>query len=139
MEGDQIIEGLSADMGADLDFYGLVIKRTAGEDLVFGDFVYAKSDEKFWKADADAAASMPCVAMVVETIAADASGEFLVQPGVIRNDAWSWTAGADLFVSVTAGALSESAPGSGKFAQIAAYALTATQILFTEKVRIEQA
>lgn len=138
MEGDVFIEGLAINPSEDLATSGIIIDGTAGENLVYGNFVYAKSDGKFWKADADADATMPCVAMATKTIAADANGDFLIPSSVARNDAWSWTVGADLFISTTAGDLSESAPGSGKFAQIAAYALSATEILFTEKVRIEQ-
>ena len=57
---------------------GILAAHTAGEGLVFGDFCYLKLDGKYWKADADAIATMPITAMAAESIDADASGNFLM-------------------------------------------------------------
>ena len=117
---------------------GVVRYKTCGEDLAFGAVVYQKSDAKMWKADADAWASMPAVAICIEAASADATGLFLYW-GWVRDDTWNWTVGAKLYVSATAGALTETAPGSAKFNQIAAIAETADIIAFTEKTVVEGA
>ncbi len=102
----------------------------AGENLVFGDVVYLKSDGKMWKADADAAATMPGVAVAVATILADATGKFLLL-GYLEKTAWTWTIGGMVYVDVTAGALTQTAPsGSGDQVQIVGFAITADIIFF---------
>lgn len=106
-----------------------VDSETAGENLVFGNICYVKNDGKLWKAQSNASTTMPGVAMAVATISADAAGLF-VWSGKVRNDAWSWTPGKLLFVDAsTAGALTETAPGSGNFVQPVAVAISATIIM----------
>lgn len=103
---------------------------TAGENLVFGDFCYLKSDGKMWKADADAATTMPCLAMAAATINADASGDFLMW-GWARDDTWGWTVGNMLYASTTAGALTATAPtGNNDIVQAVAVATHADRIYF---------
>ncbi len=103
---------------------------TAGENLVFGDAVYMKSDGKAWKSDADGAATMPIFGIAVATINAEAAGEILTQ-GWIRDDSWSLTAGGIVYASVTAGAISTTAPvGSGDQVQVIGIAKTTALIHF---------
>ncbi len=101
----------SHDFADDLSCNGITMTQTAGENLAFGDSVYMKADGKFWKTDADAAATMPCVALAAATILADAAGTFL-KIGYIRKDAWNWTVGAGIYVSTTTGELTETAPSA---------------------------
>lgn len=91
-------------LAADLTASGTLIELTAGENLVFGEVCYMKSDGKFWKADANSAGKYPVEAMATATIAANVSGVFLLD-GLARKDAWTWTIGGALYLSKTAGAI----------------------------------
>lgn len=93
----------------DHSYSGKTIEMIAGEPLVFGNACYIKSDEKLWKADAVAVATMPCIYMAVATIAADAAGLF-IRSGLVRDDSWGWTVGGAIYVSTTAGTLTQTAP-----------------------------
>jgi len=105
------------------------IVTVAANGVGFGAALYQKSDGEYAEADADAAATMPCTRLALET--GTGSKKVLLPGGYIRNDAWAWTTkGAWLFVSVTQGALSESLPGSGKYAQAVAEIKTADIIFF---------
>lgn len=95
----------------DLTYSGQTMTATAGESLVFGDVCYAKSDGKMWKADANGTNTYPVRVMALGTINADASGTFLIQ-GKVRNDAWSWTIGGTLYLSTTAGSMTQTQPAA---------------------------
>lgn len=111
--------------GSDHTASGIRFTDTAGEGLVFGNLCYMKSDGKWWKADADAIATMPGLALALATISANADGAFLKQ-GFIRDDSWGWTAGGLVYASTTPGGLTQTAPsGSGDVAQTVGFALTA--------------
>jgi hypothetical protein len=116
---------------ADLASRGIVTRTlTAGENLSFGNLVYRKSDGKFWKVDADAAATMPAVAMALESISADATGSMLML-GWAKNSSWTWTVGGLLYASTTAGAITQTAPsGTGDQVQVVGWAYSATLIFF---------
>lgn len=94
---------------ADKTVQGIIVSKTAGENLVFGDLVYFKSDGKVWKANASVAGTYPALAMAGEDVLADANGSFLLS-GVARNDAWTWVVGGKLYLSTTAGTMSQTAP-----------------------------
>jgi len=111
---------------------------TAGENLVFGDAVYMKADGKAWKADADAAATMPIFGIAVATINAEATGEVLTR-GWIRDDSWSLTAGGIVYASVTAGAISGTAPvGAGDQVQVIGVAMTTASFLLNPSFELVQ-
>lgn len=118
--------GLSVDHG----WHGIAAILTAGENLAIGDVGYIKNDGKVWKADANAAATMPVIVLATGTIAADAEGEFLLS-GYMRDDSWDWTVGGLTYCDTTAGALTQTAPaGSGDQVQVVGVAITADIILF---------
>ena len=123
-KGHHILSGLP-----DHSWSGIVtVDITAGENLVFGDAVYMKSDGKAWKSDADAATTLPIFGIAIATINAEATGEILTQ-GWIRDDTWSLTAGGIVYASVTPGAISTTAPvGSGDQVQVVGIAKTTTLI-----------
>ena len=109
---------------------GMTSTNTAGQNLTFGQLVYMKSDGKMWKADADATTTTPAIAMAAENISANASGTFL-RVGWARDDSWTWTVGGRLYVSVTAGGISQSVVGgSGDVSQPIGVAESATIIYF---------
>lgn len=127
---------------ADHGFCGVQVVGTAGENLAIGDVCYLKSDGKYWKAQGDAAATMPAVAMATAAITADAAGVLLLD-GYLRNDdGWggALTVGSPalLYVSAaTAGALTQTAPsGSGEFVQVIGYAHGARTVRFKPELSI---
>lgn len=95
----------------DVTVSGQTMSLTAGENVVFGDVVYIKSDGKMWKADANAAGLFPANYMATATILADAAGVFL-RSGFARNDAWSWTVGGKIYLSTAAGGMTQTAPSA---------------------------
>jgi len=131
--------GQAHDLGTDHSYTATPFTGTAGENSVFRNFVYRKSDGKLWKADAGAAATMPCVAMCVATIAADASGLYIPLTGLVRDDSDSFTAGDQLHIQdTTAGDVQNSSPGSGKFDQIVAVVNSAHEIQLCSVVVVTQ-
>jgi hypothetical protein len=102
---------LTAVPGSDVTANGLIISLTAGENLAFGDVVYLKSDGLVWKADADGSATYPCMGMATATITSSNAGNILLH-GIARNDAWAWTVGGIVYLSTTAGALTQTQPSA---------------------------
>jgi len=90
----------------------VVLGAIAGEDVTFPDLCYLKSDGKYWKADADAIATTEGeLAIALETIAADATGDFLKR-GYLRNNSWSFSIADILYVSVTSGTITATRPNA---------------------------
>jgi parallel beta-helix repeat protein len=106
-----------------------VVTGTAGENLVLGDVCYPKSDGKYWKAKADAIGTTPTVVMAMDTITANATGQFLLYGHITFG---SWTIGGKIYLSAaTAGASTQTAPSaSGNQVQILGYAYSATVFFF---------
>jgi len=89
--------------------------------------LFLATDGNYEVADADAEATMPCLALALET--GTGAKEILLH-GYIRNEAWSWTIGSPVYVSATAGELTQTIPSStGQQVQVVGYA-TATNILY---------
>jgi hypothetical protein len=88
-------------------YSGITMDRTAGETLALGDAVYYKSDGKLWKADADAAASMPAIGIIVVGGNAEATVTVLTH-GTVTDTDWNFgTVGGYLYVSETGGAIED--------------------------------
>jgi len=102
---------VTAAPSADVTTSGLKISLTAGETLAFGNICYVKSDGKAWKADANGTSTYPGLFMATGSVSADASGTFLAL-GIARNDAWAWTVGGFLYLSTTAGDMTQTAPST---------------------------
>ncbi len=132
VSGDTIT--LTAEPASDLTATGIKVTMTAGENIVFGDICYVKSDGKMWKADASVIATATGVFMSMATIAADASGSFL-HIGIARDDSWAWTVGAKLYLSLTAGAITETAPSAtDEVIQLLGVATHADRMLFNPQL-----
>ena len=128
--GDGITQALYPALGTDHTASGIIASMTVGEDVVFGDNLYLKSDGKLWKSDADASTTMPVCAMAIATIAADGSGNVLLY-GFARDDTWDWTVGGLIYGSCTAGELTQTAPsGSGDQVQVVGIATHADRMFF---------
>ena len=74
---------------------GRICVAQAGENLVFGDPCYIKSDGLLWKSDATDGTKMPCMFIALATISANNMGNFLSVngEGAICKTGWTWTVG----------------------------------------------
>jgi len=97
-----------------------------------GSALYMASDGHFDEADADAAATMPCTALALET---GTGSKKVLHYGYIRNDSWNWTPGGMLYVDTTAGALTQTTvSGSGDQVQVVGYATHADRLFFSPDI-----
>ena len=118
--------------GGDHSVDGLIVAMTAGAQGDFGEVCYLNSSGKWVLADASAAATSRALAMVADTtIAADASGDFLLM-GFARDDTWNWTTiGGEIYLSETAGALTQTAPTTAdSVTQVMGIAIHADRMYF---------
>ena len=90
---------------------GVIAPMTAGASLAFPNVCYVGADGKMELADADAIATSSAVAICLETTAEDATGDFLFV-GFIRDDTWAWTVGGLIYLSTTAGGITQTAPSA---------------------------
>lgn len=117
----------------DLGSKGFIKTFTAGESLVAGDLCYYGSGGKMLKVDANSeAATSPLVAICTETLALDAEGSFFVSGFYAAS---GFTTGNILYVSETAGEITETRPNSlGVFVRIMGYAISSDEIYFNPDV-----
>jgi len=109
---------------------GIVITSNAGSSVGIFDAVYIHSDGELHSADADAVTSMPAIGISLEAKGDGEAMKVLTQ-GVLRDDTYNFTPGADIFVSTTAGDITATAPsGSGDTVQKIGVALTADSVYF---------
>ncbi len=116
---------------SDHTWNGISETQTAGENVTIGQVCYFKSDGKLWLADADAEATAGgMLRMATASIAADATGVFLVL-GYFRDDTFAYTVGAKLYVSVTPGVPTETAPsGNADVVRVVGCAQSADVVFF---------
>lgn len=88
---------------------GIIISKTAGQSLSFGDVVYFKADGKAWKADANDTGTYPAVGMAIANANAEAAVNILLK-GIARDDTWEWTNGGILYLSTDVGAMTHTQP-----------------------------
>jgi hypothetical protein len=95
---------------------------------------YTNGSSKMALAKADAeATSKGMLAIAGEALALDATGKYILPKSLIRNDAWTWTPGGELYISeITAGAITQTAPAAvaGNVVRVIGYAISATVILY---------
>jgi len=122
---------------------GDIITVTFGESIVFGDFCYLDATDNEWKKAlaTNAAVTVPCMGMALETKADGASGKLLLR-GTVRDDTIfsGADAGATVFLSDgTAGDPVYAAPSDkGDIVQILGFGLAANYIWFDpDKTYIE--
>jgi hypothetical protein len=110
--GDHTFTGLSAQMlaGGAIAAFKLVCIHTTTQEVV--------------TADASAYATARVIGIAPAAISDTATGTILLH-GFIRDDTFNFTTGATLFLSETAGALTETAPTTdGAFVQVVGTALS---------------
>ena len=95
---------------------------------------YMNGSSKMALAKADAeSTSKGLLAIAGEALALDATGKYILPKSLIRNDAWTWTPGGELYISeITAGAITQTPPAvvAGNVVRVIGYAISATVILF---------
>ena len=117
-------------LNTDHTWSGITAILTAGAALGLPNACYVGADGKMELADAGGADSMPVTALCCETIAENATGEFLLL-GYFRDDDWDWTPGGLIYASTTTGGLTQTIPsGTGDQVQVVGVAITADIIFF---------
>ena len=128
LNGNQIV--LVPSPGSDHLASGEIAQMVCGETVAIGNLCYIKSDGKMWLSDADAAATMPAVAIALESGSADQNKNFLFY-GFFRDDTYNWTVGNVLFTDTTAGSITSVAPsGTTDVVQAVAMATNEDRIFF---------
>lgn len=99
-----------------------------------GTALFMNSAGKYEKADAGSVSTMPCVALALET--GTGSKQVLLQ-GYIRNDSWNFIPGAPVYISPTAGTLTQTIPSeTGQQVQIVGYASKANTVYFNPNLML---
>ncbi len=134
-----VVEDTTPQLGGNLDLNskGITQEETAGESIVSGDLCYLKTDGKYWKTDADAEATASAkLLLCIDTIAADATGTFLVKG---KYTTTGLTAGSNYYVSATAGEITVTAPSTtGQIVRLVGTAESTTVLEFkTDNTFIE--
>ena len=105
-----------------------VVAPVGANSTGFGAALYVSSDGTLKEADANAVATMPCVALALGSGTGDK--EILLQ-GFIRNEDWAWTPGGLIYVSPTTGVITQTKPSaSGQQVQILGVAVSDDMIYF---------
>lgn len=132
---DGVVKYKSVDITSALStnqsFIGTYEVATVGEAVVFGDVLYLKfSDGKYWKANGSAYASTPATRMSLGTIAANGTGNLLIE-GLVRYDSWSFAANNVWLSAATAGAITTTQPATtGNQIQKIGVAFASTRLQF---------
>jgi hypothetical protein len=93
-----------------------------------GALLVMSADGNWDEADADSATTCGLLGIAVE---AGTGTKLVLRRGWVKDTAWTWTPGAQLFVSTTTGAITATAPsGTGDIVQVVGYAESATTIYF---------
>lgn len=89
------------------------------------DAVYLNGSSQWVLADADGSGTFPALGLVTATVSTG-NATTVITYGSVRNDAWSWTPGGNVYLSTAAGGLTQTAPASsGNKVQVIGVALTA--------------
>lgn len=106
---------------------------TAGESITVMDLVYFKSDGKWWKTDADAAATAGGVLLgiALATVSANAALSVALPGGFVRDDTWNWTVGAVVYVGLAGGDVTATRPSAtDDVVRVVGFAVSADVIWF---------
>lgn len=110
----------------------------AGETIAAMESVYLKSDGEWWLTDADDITKVEGMLAIALEAGTDGNALNVALPGsYVRDDTWAWTIGAPVYISATAGALTQTKPASdnGDFVRQIGIAITADVIKFEPKER----
>jgi len=103
----------------------------------FGAPLFVASDGNLETADATTNATLPCIALAIDT-GTGADKEVLLE-GIMAYDSWSWTQGSLIYVSTNVGTLTQTIPsGSGDNVQIIGVATDTNALYFTPNYMLLQ-
>lgn len=112
---------------------GIKIYLIANENQAFGDLCYIDSDGEAHLGDADTITMSRITVMCLGSVSASGTGTYLVS-GVARNDSWSLTVGAQVYLSTTGttgNTITQTAPsGTNDCVTVIGVATHANRILF---------
>jgi len=113
-------------LSADGTWSGIVCDGVLGDTIAFGDLLYlATADQRWEKADADAETTAGDVMLAIALEAGiDGDTKKLLLRGFVREDDWAFTSyGQALYVSATAGSMTQTAPSTtGQIVRVVGYA-----------------
>jgi len=116
--------------GTSGDATGIIFSFTAGATLAVGDVVYMGTGGKVLLADANATTSMPALGICTSASTDTNPVDVMVQ-GIMKLTGWSFTVGADIFISGTAGDVTSTAPSaSGDTVQKVGVATASDSVYF---------
>ena len=75
------------------------------------DAVYLNGSSQWVKADANGSGTYPARGLATAT-ASTGNAVIIITAGTVRHDAWSWTPGGTIYLSTTAGGLTQTAPSA---------------------------
>jgi hypothetical protein len=117
---------LGVSMGSDDTYTGTIrsgLNNSGG--VTQWDAVYLNGSSQWVIADANGSGTYPARGLAVATVATG-NATTIITRGTVRNDAWNWTPGGTIFLSTTAGGLTQTAPSTtGDKVQVMGYALDA--------------
>lgn len=120
------ITQLNALPGTDDTYEGsVIIGRNAGATIAQWEAAYLDGSGTWQLADANGTNTYPARGLATAAYV-NTNAAVVLDDGVARNDAWAWTIGGTIYLSTTAGGLTQTAPStSGDKVQIMGYALSA--------------
>lgn len=121
----------SAALASDDTYQGTTITGlNAGASIAQWEAVYVGGSSTWLLADADGSGTYPARGLAVAAYSST-NPATIVTRGTVRNDAWNWTPGGTIYLSTTAGGLTQTAPStSGNKVQQVGFALTADIAFF---------
>lgn len=122
---------LTAAHGSDDTYTGITVAGlNAGATIAQWEAVYLGGSSTWLLADANGSGTFPARGLAIAAYINTNPATILVH-GTVRNDAWNWTPGGTIYMSGTAGALTQTAPStSGDNVQQVGFALTADIAFF---------
>jgi len=100
----------------------------AGANLTQWQAVYLSAAGTWLLADANGSGTVPARGLVNAAVSNGAKATVIVK-GHIRNDSWNWTVGGNIYLSETAGGLTQAAPTTASNVQALGWADSADSII----------
>ena len=113
-----------------------IAEATAGENLAEHQLVYGSGGEYFVATNNDTEAKADAMGITLEAISSGNTGTIQFGNGIITDESWTWTPGAELFLGED-GALVEDY-GEADYVKPVGYAVSATAMLFNLQLGYNQ-
>lgn len=119
-------------LGTNNTFLGLTVGSfQAGAALTQWQVVYTDTSStiQVYQADADGSGTYPAIGIVTTAVSSGGSARWITQ-GCVRNNSWSWTPGGKIYLSTTAGGLTQTQPTGDAYVQVVGVAMTSAIAYF---------